>query len=433
MIMAAMDIYIIGEPATDELFEPVDIIDKYLSCIWTTQFFGSDEFQLQVPYTYQNLKRLTRGAMLCRDFDITETTSGKKYRHVMMVENRRIDYNAETGYVLTVSGRGIKRKLAQRIVITRTALNGTVESGLRQLVSDAFELGTVRNIARRVHNLRLGDTVGISDAWETQIYTDNLLDIIQKTCETYGCGYELFIEGAYYVFQLIKGTDRTYDNGAVDPVVFSPEYDNLISATYNNEIIDYHNTGKLIADDIDNDSSETRGTFGLKIYGNNVQPGAWDRFETVIDCKSLKADSIVTAEEFLQIAKAYGETQLTPIAEKESITGQVLDSPNQSGATLYHINRDYFLGDTVQIEFGSIQNEDGLSTPLLRGQVRITEVVHSIDEDGEKMLATYDGWQILDTTTGKTESSIKIIDEPTAPEIDMGVLGVSQLDRFLLS
>ena len=89
-----------------------DIVDVFQSVIWNVQFYDKNDFQLVVPATQKNLDALQVGRYLVRDEDID---SGM-FNNVMMIKNYQLDFDSENGWILTVTGRGLKSIVGQRIV-----------------------------------------------------------------------------------------------------------------------------------------------------------------------------------------------------------------------------------------------------------------------------------------------------------------------------
>lgn len=352
-----MDIYILNG-----LNGVTDIIDTYESVIWNMQFYGINDFELKVAGNQKNISRLTIGKLLVRDEDM----SAGEYRNVMMIESRRLDYDIDRGWVLTVSGGGLKNILARRVIWSQTNLNGKVEIGIRQVINNNVINPAVS--ARKINNFVLDTKQGFTDTFDVQLLGENIAEWLQGIGETYGIGWDVYIKNGKYVFSLKKGTDRTYNQNAVIPVIFSPEYDNLLSSTYSYNMGDYRNAA-LIGGEGEGTSQRT-ATVGTA--------SGLDRYETYIDGSSVSSNGeIITLATYLNMLKAYGKEQLAETATVETFEGEVI--PNG----MYTLNQDYFLGDLVQIE-----NENNISAVS-----RITEIIYSEDENGFTLLPTFSNWQ----------------------------------------
>lgn len=352
-----MDLYIL-----DGLNGVSDVIDTFQSVIWNMQFFGSNDFELVVPGTAKNIQRLQVNKCLVRDADM----SANEYHNVMLIESRELSFDIDKGWILTVRGGGLKRILARRVVWTQTNLTGLVETGIRQVITDNVINPSDTN--RKIDNFTLDSVQGFTDTFDVQLLGENIAEWLESTCKLYGIGWDVYIKNAQYVFTLKKGTDRTYDQNENVPVVFSPEFDNLISSTYTYNLENYSNAA-LVA-------GEGEGT-AQKVANVGTAAGL-DRYESYIDANGVSSNGeIITLETYMKMLEDYGLEQLANSAFNEKFEGNVI--PNG----MYNLNEDYFLGDLVQIE-----NENGISAVS-----RINEIIYSEDENGWSLIPTFSDWE----------------------------------------
>ena len=339
-----------------------DIIDTFQSVIWNMQFFGSSDFELQVAGTAENLQKLQVGTFLVRETDM----ASDEYQNVMMIESRELSFDIEQGWILTVRGGGLKKILKRRVVWTQTNLTGSVESGIRQVITDNVINPADSN--RAISGFTLDAAQGFTDTFDIQLFGENIGEWLENTCIMYGIGWDVYIKNGKYVFTMKKGTDRTYDQTENIPVVFSPKYDNLISSTYTYDLEGYSNAALVGGE---GEGTEQRVT--------NVGTAAGlDRFESFIDANSVSSNGeIITLETYMSMLEDYAKQQLATVGFVEKFEGQVI--PNG----MYKLNEDYFLGDLVQIE-----NENGISAVS-----RITEIIYSEDESGWALTPTFSDWE----------------------------------------
>lgn len=360
-----MDIYVV-----DGLNGAIDVIDTFQSVIWNMQFFGANDFELKVAGTPQNIARLQVGKLLVRGEDMSAGT----FNNVMLIESRELSFDIEEGWTLTVSGGGLKRILARRIVWNQTNLIGNVEQLIRQVITDNVISPAIS--ARAIPNFVLDAVQGFSDEIQTeeadaQLSGENIAEWLESICQNYGIGWDVYITGGNYVFTLKKGTDRTYDQNDVVSVVFSPKYDNLITSTYTYDIKEYRNAA-LVA-------GEGEGT-NQRITTVGSASGL-DRFETYVDGSSVSSNGkIITLDTYMKMLQDYGNEQIKDTQFAEKFEGEVV--PNG----MYDFNVDYFLGDLVQIE-----NENGISA-----QTRIIEAIYSEDSNGSALTPTFSNWESED-------------------------------------
>lgn len=354
-----MDIYILNG------FNIIDVVATYESVIWNMQFFGDSEFELVVPGTPNNINRFAPGYYLVRNEDM----SAGEFQNVMVIEGRQLDYDIDKGWVLTLSGRGLKSIIGRRVIWQQTNLNGTVESGIRQVITDNIISPADSN--RQIANFILDTEQGYTDTFDVQLLGENIAEWLESITPQYGIGWDVYIKNNQYVFTLKKGTDRTYEQNTVSPVVFSPEFDNLISSTYAYELQEYKNAALV--------GGEGEGT--AQRFATVGTATGLNRYEGFVDGSSVSSNGeIITLDTYLNMLQDYGAEQLNGTAFVEKFEGQVI--PNG----LYNLNEDYFLGDLIQIE-----NENGISAVS-----RITEIIYSEDENGWALTPTFGDWEGVD-------------------------------------
>ena len=341
-----------------------NIIEIYESVIWNTQFYGFNDFEMIVPLTSEMLNIMEPGKLLVRDVDIKP--SGE-YHNVMQIENITISFSPEKGWQLKVSGGGLKKIASQRVVWSQSNFESTnVETAIRSIITNNIINPSDTN--RKISNFVLADAAGFTDTFDAQVFGENVGEWVQATCETYGYGWDIYIKNGKYVFTLIKGTDRTYNQSAVDPVVFSQEYDNLISAEYNYQKSEYHNAALI--------GGEGEGTD--QVVTSVGSASGLDRHEIYVDGGSVSSNGeIITLATYISMLQTYGQEQLTGSSFLEKFTGEII----QNG--MYTLNTDYFLGDKVNIIFQGI-----------KAVSRIIELIYSEDSNGINLLPTFSEWEV---------------------------------------
>ena len=172
-----------------------------------------------------------------------------------------------------------------------------------------------------------------------------------------------------YIFKIYKGTDRSYNQTDVLPVVFSDEFDNLLSSSYSYEKAEYRNTALIggEGEGINKRTTTIGDTAGMK------------RYETYIDGSSVSSNGkIITEEEYYKMLQNYGKEQLSTVAFTEKFEGNVDPAGN------YVLNKDYFLGDIVQV----------INAYGIRATPRIIEIIESEDENGASTVPTFSTWEV---------------------------------------
>lgn len=344
-----------------DLTDVYGVIENYESLIWTMQFYGPGDFELVIPYD-QDHDICTIGSFLVREIDV----GSGEYHNVMRVEYRKLTYDTDKGWILTLSGSGLKNVLRQRVAWSQINFESeNVEAAIRQLITD--NIISPEDTDRTIDDFILDDPVGFTDTFDAQVFSENLAEWVEGTCQQYGYGWDVYIKNGKFVFTLIQGTDRTYGSGA-DPVVFSPDFENLVSASYEYNLQAYYNSALV--------GGEGEGIDQVNVYVGSS--AGLDRYETYVDAGSVSSNGeIITMETYLSMLQSYGEQQLT---EK---TGEVKRFDGEIIQGLYTLNKDFFLGDVVEVDLMN-----------LRAKSRIIEVIYSEDENGSTLLPTFADWEV---------------------------------------
>ena len=353
-----MDIYVL-----EGLEGAVDLISSYESLIWTVQYFSKNDFQLIIAASPEVIEALQVGRLLCRAEDVTE----HGFKNVMIIESLQLDFDSERGWILTVKGAGLKSIVGRRVVWYQTTMSGTVEDAIRQVITE--NIISPSDTERAIDDFTLGAAQGFEETADIQLFGENIAEWLEATCQTYGYGWDVIIDNGKYVFQLYKGTDRSFDQNEVAPVVFSPEYDNLLSSQYILDETEYRNAALI--------GGEGEGT--SKRRANIGTAEGLARYEAYIDGSGVSSNGeIITVEQYMALLRNYGQEQLSQYAFTEKFSGNI----DASG--MYVINRDYFLGDVVQVD-----NDNGIAATT-----RIIEIIYAIDENGSSVVPTFTEWEV---------------------------------------
>ena len=350
-----MDIYVLNPSGT-----PLGLVESYQSVIWNMQYFGYNDLQLVTAATDEALALLQVGNLLVRDMDM----SNGEYHNVMIIEKRELAFDVESGWLLTITGKGLKNILSRRIVWSQVNTSSTVESAIRQVITDNVISPSDSN--RAIPNFILAPSMGATDEADIQLLGDNIAEWLESVCTTYGYGWDVYLANGQYVFKLYQGTDRTYNSDT--PVVFSPKYDNLYSSNYSYDLSNYANVG-LVGGEGD----------GINMRTTTVgSASGLDRYEKFIDGSSVSSNGeIITVETYLKLLESFGNEEITQFQLTQTFDGVI--EPNG----MYKLNVDYFLGDVVQVESNGI-----MATP------RITEIIYSEDANGTSIVPTFSEWEV---------------------------------------
>lgn len=355
-----MNIYVL-----DTSFKVIDVIDEYISIIWTRRYFSYGDFELYLMASEKNLDILSAGNYLVREQDIV---SQSEFHNVMIISNRDIKTDVENGDNIIVTGYCLKSILKRRIISEQTTLSGIVENCITQLLIENLINPSVAE--RQISNFQLGTNMIInSNTMQRQITGDNLSEAITEICMTYGYGYDVYIKNGKFVFYIYEGADRSYDQTANPYIIFSTEFDNLITSDYIQNNDNYANAAIV--------AGEGEGDERKKVTVGTAS--GLNRYEVWIDARNSSSnDGEISESDYLNMLRQEGVEELSELTTTTSFEGEVGDTTN------FVIGKDYFLGDCVQVE-----NDYGISA-----KTRIIEVIESEDENGADIIPTFSEMEV---------------------------------------
>lgn len=330
----------------NQQFEKLAVVDEYTSLIWTTRYYECGDFELCVDVDQKTIELFHEGYYIYREDD----------ENVGVVEKIEIQKTEEYQEILIITGRFLPSIIGRRIIAQQTMVSGTVAACVNTLLTDAIINPSIA--ARKISNFILG-TYSISKKMQAQYTGANLLETISAICQTYGVGFKVILNDQnQFVFSLFEGIDHSYDQSANPYVVFSDEYDNLLSSKY---FEDYHElvTDVLVA-------GEGEGLDRKTLWVSEANPKGLNRYEAYKDQRNLQSnDGEITEAEYQAQMRESGLESITTITT--AFTG-----------TVYFGNvkwkQDVNIGDICVIEnkkWGIYINS------------RLVEVIESVNEAGE--------------------------------------------------
>lgn len=354
-----MNIYVL-----DSALERVGVIDYYKSIIWTRRYYEPGDFELCIEATPENIALCGMGRMLYRDVDCDSNTGA--ISSVMIIEYIQITTSAEEGDTLILQGRDLKSILHKRIVWRQTVLSGTLEDNVRAILTQNIISPAIEE--RAISNFVLGTAIGGTDTLQMQATGDNVGEWVTQAIAPYEIGYDVYLTNGNFVFELVRGVDRSFEQTAIPYVVFSPSYDNLMTSDYVADAKESRNVA-LVA-------GEGEGTSRKTATAGDAAASGMSRNELFVDEKSASTDAddgpvppaTYTAQLITKGLEALAEHQM-----QEAFEGEI------DAETNFAYGIDYQLGDKVEII-----NDHGVQRAG-----RIIEVIDSEDETGRTVVPTF--------------------------------------------
>lgn len=337
----------------------IGIIENPLSAIWTRRYQKPGDFELYLPAAIDAL------AIIEDDFFITRDDAPE----VMIVERVELTTSEEEGNYIRVTGRGAESLLDRRIVLEQTTLSGRVDAAMRRLIDE-----NAISPANPARKLPIAMPVpGIaSEAIQAQYTGTNLLETIQEICKAYGLGFRAVVDNYTQVtptIELLRGVDRSEGQEATPPVVFSPEYENLLSSSYVLDTTKYKNVAIV--------AGEGEGKARKRaIYGS---ASGMARRELYVDARDMSTnDGEISDADYSSQMLARGAEKLAEHGITEAFDGEI-DTSNT-----FVLDKDYTCGDIVTVE-----NEYGI-----RKDERITAIMESWDESGYTAVPIFENVEV---------------------------------------
>lgn len=387
----------------DQKFQTQAIIDAFESFIWTDRYNKPGDFEIYMPISKAPMEYVKRDNYIwIKDSD-----------RLQVIEDIEIETDSEDGDHLKITGRTLESFLDRRIVYKSTTINGSLQSGIQQLLNENAINPSDTN--RKIPGLRFiwNNDSRLDDYTITATFLgDNLLKILEDYGKLYDVGFRIIFneENTSFDFSLYCGEDRSYDQEKNPWVVFSAAYNNLVGSNYFESFANLKTAAVI--------TSQADEIYGIGIVEINGRPNmtGLNRRELYVNATDIKMPKIEVNEtaiseavhkqydrnskwtekmieeeiqnrtnaayiqseiaarlELDQLLKERGNEELAKTYITKSFEGEI------EGTIQYIYGRDFFIGDLVQV-----RNRYGKEASS-----RITEVIRSHDANGEILTPTF--------------------------------------------
>lgn len=362
----AMEVYTL-----DALFRRIEVFDRFESLIWTERWASWGDFQITIFSTYESRSYFKAGTLL----------SLSHSRRVMRVETVEDTTSSLGVKMLKVKGRSIEIILEDRSAVSfNTAtprmplatwdLIGVPAGVMRTVVHDICVTGTasehdrITNLVEARHPDIPADTIAEPiDPIAVMLEPKSVYEVLTNLSNTWVLGFRLLLNdntGQLY-FDVYAGSDRTSTQMVLEPVIFSPELDNLQDTTELQTIEGAKNIAYVIS---------PHGF--LEVVAPNVPDDVEDFERSVLTVIASDIPDGLSPEDLELALRQRGKEALSEFRAFQAFDGEI----NQRSQYLY--NRDYYLGDLVET-----RNQDGVAN-----QMRVSEQIFVSDKTGERAYPT---------------------------------------------
>lgn len=366
----------------NEELQIVGIVDAFNSIIWHPEYYGVGDFEIYAPCNLLNLGLLVAGNIVTRPND----------QNVGIIEDVQYTFSIQNGRMIVATGRFAKCLLDRRVIYRMTGTNqvsaaiisGNVETAVRSIVeSNAIDCSfdSARNMSGLVLGAHSGTTAVIVDDNGTpttqQIAFENLLTWTDSFLQRYKIGAAVRINSnSKLEFYCYSGVNRTVNNtDGNDPVIFSQEFENLISNEFDYSEKNYKNAALI--------SGEGEGIDRFCAVLIPAATGA-DRREIYIDgSKTSKkyvdaggTERTLTDSEYNAQLITIGAQELAKLPILKTFAGEI----NLNSLT-FKYKTNYNLGDIITVQ----DSETNLYI-----NTRIIEIIEVQDEKGYSISGKYE-------------------------------------------
>ena len=367
----------------DKTRKLIGVIDTAKSIIWQTDYYGAGAFEIYIGFTEQAKNLLQIGYYLTR----------RDEKNAAIIESVESTDSARDGLTILVKGRMLKSILDRRIVynfltpykLSPIRISGNVAVAVTGVVKNHAGVNATN---LRKMGVNIGSLGGITKIIKTETETaenssrqstyQNLLDFTDGVLQDCECGALMRIDptdkNIYY--DCYEGKDRSVDNtdGNI-PVIFSQDFDNLLSADYTVDVTTLKNWALI--------GGEGEGLNRFYTYFAEDSSAGLDRREMFIDARSMPrsyeqggTEHQYTDAEYQAMLKGRAQTDLKARILTESFEGEI-----SLEFSAYKYGVDFWLGDIVTIQ----DNRLGLYV-----NVRIISATEIQDDSGYQLIINFE-------------------------------------------
>lgn len=374
-----MNVYILNEN-----FDVTFVLDYYESFMWVDRYFSYGEFEIYAPFSSNYINNLIQGYYV--QIDSSDST--------MIIENIQLQTDADTGSHLIIKGRSLESILDRRIIWPMMEIKGSncyLEKAIKLLIDDCIidprrSRGTYIRDLNKLRKIPNFDFISLDPEtdWyynikdlpieEVEMTGDNLYDVIRNWCTDLDVSFKITLgSDKRFKFKLYYGVDRSYNQGDNPTnlyVIFSPEFDNIISTNYIDDISPWKNYAVI--------AGEGEGDERIAYTYGAMKSEALHHRELFVDARDLQSSEIPEGySSYKEALIARGIEQLNENYKDIEFTGEV-EAKRQ-----FAYGRDFFIGDIVQLV-----NLYGIT-----GSARVTEFIINETDNGIEMYPTFEAIQ----------------------------------------
>lgn len=349
-----MDFYVF-----DSNYTPLGILSSPTSVDYIEKYNDLGTFEVHVPIDENNVALMQTDNIIL--FDKTKGIAGV----VAYISSEQ----SENSPTITMKGKLNEEYLYRRICWGLFEKTGTPKEIIQAMLDT--QIINPSDEARKIDGIVLSFSTLLNEETISYQNTGGVVgENIASICTSNDLGFKLKYNPTQKTseFQLYQGTDRTINQRQVPPVIFSVEYENILSSEYTLDSQDMKNVA-LVAGEGEGIERKTVS------IGSTSGKNRREYFVDARDVQSIDDEGMeIPEDEYLSMLTQRGNEKLADLKTSQSFECSI----NTQGNVEY--DKDYFLGDLVTIR------DELLNIQL---DARITEVEHAFSSTGEELYMTF--------------------------------------------
>lgn len=341
-----MDIYIL-----DALLRPVDIVDEFISIIWTERYNRMGDFELVLISSSANYKRFVLDTMI----------SIPDSKRVMQVKTVEETIDVDQGHVLRIKGYELTSILNDRALVALSVgtgdpypyynLTGWTPMGLLEYFffgicvwgdvdsDDVIPFVEDQYVPGLYPPSNIPQPLPVDPVWSQK--PASVYSGVCDVSDAYDIGFRLYKDpnAARLFFEAYTGNDRTTAQLDYPPVIFSEDMANLQNTSEYSDNTKHANVVRVIY--YHKNLADEDVTTSVVVTDPNLDPsgGGFDRKVKILNVTSVP-DDVVDLELYLE---QLGQEELMRARPISVFDGEI----DEANDFTYEV--DYFLGDLVEV------------------------------------------------------------------------------------
>lgn len=226
--------------------EPLGIVDEVASTIFNIRYFAVGNISILAPATKNNLKLLVEGNIVTiHDGTVAYVDSGgNEWRRAAVIKYTHIAKDKQGKEQIEAQGYTLSYWLEKRVISPQLVCNDTCQNIINAQVKR--NCGSNASTNRRFERFSIIEQEnygGTKTDYSNEAYISLGVEV-KAVAQSGKLGYDILVNEKVrtYGFYLYKGIDRTVDNAAgLKPCIFSSEFDNVNSRSYEYSSENYKN------------------------------------------------------------------------------------------------------------------------------------------------------------------------------------------------